>query len=73
MFVSFFGLDAFTSRSLARGVLADDHPLVDLVVGPMKSEPRSCRFWIANPVAGPRRSATRLPVGRVRSSPCHGS
>ena len=39
----------------------------------MKSEPRSCRAAIANAVAWPRRSATRLPVGRVRSSPCHGS
>ena len=39
----------------------------------MKSEPRSWRFSIAKPVAWPRRSATRLPVGRVRSSPCHGS
>ena len=39
----------------------------------MKSEPRSWRFSIANPVAWPRRSATRLPVGRVRSSPNHGS
>ena len=32
----------------------------------MKSEPRSCRFSIAKPVACPRRSATRLP-GRPRA------
>src|SRR3954454_12969335 len=39
----------------------------------MKREPRSCRPAIAKAVAWPRRSAIRLPVGRVRSSPCHGS
>src|SRR5690242_7866505 len=39
----------------------------------MNSDPRSCRLRIAKLVAVPRRSATSAPVGRVRSSPCHGS
>src|SRR5215831_13363985 len=39
----------------------------------MNSEPRSWRLRIAYPVACPRRSATRLPVGRERMSPCQGS
>ena len=39
----------------------------------MNSVPRSWRFISANCAATPARSATSAPVGRVRSSPAHGS
>src|SRR3954447_5843313 len=73
MFVSFLGFDAFTSRSLSREFSPTTIPSYSSSPGATKSDPRSCRFVIANAVAWPRRSATRLPLGRVRSSPCHGS
>ena len=48
-------------------------PSYTSVVGPTNMVPRSCRLNIAYEVAAPVRSATSEPVGRVRSSPAHGS
>jgi hypothetical protein len=48
-------------------------PSYTSVVGSTNSVPRSCRLAIANDVAAPARSATSEPLGRVRSSPAHGS
>jgi len=73
MFVSFFSLVAFTSRSSARAFSPTIIPSYTSTPGPTKSEPRSWRLSSAKAVVLPARSATRPPVGRIRSSPYHGS
>ena len=51
MLVSFFGLDAFTSRSLSREFSPTIIPSYNSSTGAMNSDPRSCKFAIANAVA----------------------
>ena len=73
MLVSFFSLQMFTSRSSPRAFSPTIIPSYTASPGSVNITPRSCRPNIANVVATPVRSATRLPRVRVRISPCHGS
>ena len=55
-------------------VLADDHALVDLLAGADEQRRRAPAGSSARTAPRrPERSATSAPVGRVRSSPAHGS
>ena len=59
---------------LGARVLADDHALVDVVARARRTARRAPAGSGARTRSSrPRRSATSEPVGRVRSSPCHGS
>ena len=74
MFVRCFSLTGVDVEVVGARVLADDHALVDLLAGP--DEQRAALLQVhqrelGGRCRGGRRRAT--PVGRVRSSPNHGS
>ena len=73
MLVSFFSFVGFTSMSSARAFSPTTMPSYTSSPGPTNIDPRSWSVSSVNVVLTPSRSATSEPVGRVRSSPCHGS